>query len=72
MLRHIAISLSAWLVIIVTTGDYASAHFGFNDGHTWDGIGIVVFGGAIAVIGLLAYLAFSGRDSESEESEQDG
>src|SRR5690606_23997584 len=61
--------LSGTLVLAALFGivPCASAHFGFDDGHTWAGVGIVIFGGAIAVIGLLAYLAFGGKEKEPEE-----
>lgn len=72
MIPRVVARLSASLLLIHALSPRAFAHFGFNDGHPGAGLGILVFGGAIAVIGLLAYLAFFGKDRESEETEEDG
>lgn len=48
----------------------AGAHFGFNDGHPDTGLAILVYGGALAVLGILVYFAFFGKGpSESDEPE---
>lgn len=70
VLRRMLSMCLAALVFDAVAPSHALAHFGFNDGHPTAGLGILVFGGAIALIGFLAYLAFF-KNNNSEDTESD-
>lgn len=70
MRSNVRRSLSAVLTFVAVLGQTskALAHLGVADGHT-GGLGVPILMGAVAVVILMLYIAYSQVDEQMEEDE---